>query len=96
MNVSTTNIDGLLIIKPTIYGDERGYFFESYREDSMKSNGIASNFVQDNQSLSSIIFHQYPFHKSDSEPIFLLPNIRIDQPIILYLITLIIMNNILI
>ncbi|MDG1720094.1 MAG: dTDP-4-dehydrorhamnose 3,5-epimerase [Bacteroidia bacterium] len=53
MNVSTTNIDGLLIIKPTIYGDERGHFFESYREDSMKSHGIASNFVQDNQSLSS-------------------------------------------
>jgi dTDP-4-dehydrorhamnose 3,5-epimerase len=53
MNVSTTNIDGLLIIKPTIYGDERGHFFESYREDFMKSHGITPNFVQDNQSLSS-------------------------------------------
>ena len=53
MNVSTTNIDGLLVIKPTIYGDERGYFFESYREDFMNSHGIKSNFVQDNQSSSS-------------------------------------------
>ena len=53
MNVLTTNIDGLLVIKPTIYGDERGYFFESYREDFMNSHGIKSNFVQDNQSLSS-------------------------------------------
>ena len=53
MNVSTTNIDGLLVIKPTVYGDERGHFFESYREDFMNSHGIKSNFVQDNQSLSS-------------------------------------------
>ncbi len=53
MDVTTTNIEGLLIIKPKVFGDERGYFFESFREDIMKSNGLTSKFVQDNQSMSS-------------------------------------------
>lgn len=53
MDVTTTNIEGLLIIKPKVFGDERGYFFESFREDIMKSNGVTSKFVQDNQSMSS-------------------------------------------
>ena len=53
MDVTTTNIEGLLIIKPRFFGDERGYFFESFREDIMKSNGVTSKFVQDNQSMSS-------------------------------------------
>ena len=53
MDVTTTNIEGLLIIKPRVFGDERGYFFESFREDIMKSNGVTSKFVQDNQSMSS-------------------------------------------
>jgi dTDP-4-dehydrorhamnose 3,5-epimerase len=53
MDVTTTNIEGLLIIKPRVFGDERGCFFESFREDIMKSNGVTSKFVQDNQSMSS-------------------------------------------
>ena len=53
MDITTTNIEGLLIIKPRVFGDERGYFFESFREDIMKSNGVTSKFVQDNQSMSS-------------------------------------------
>ena len=53
MDVTTTNIEGLLIIKPRVFGDERGYFFERFREDIMKSNGVTSKFVQDNQSMSS-------------------------------------------
>ena len=53
MDITTTNIEGLLIIKPKVFGDERGYFFESFREDIMKSNGVTSKFVQDNQSMSS-------------------------------------------
>jgi dTDP-4-dehydrorhamnose 3,5-epimerase len=53
MDVTTTNIEGLLIIKPKVFGDERGCFFESFREDIMKSNGVTSKFVQDNQSMSS-------------------------------------------
>jgi dTDP-4-dehydrorhamnose 3,5-epimerase len=53
MDVTTTNIEGLLVIKPKVFGDVRGYFFESFREDVMKSNDVASKFVQDNQSMSS-------------------------------------------
>ena len=53
MDVTTTNIKGLLVIKPEVFGDERGYFFESFRDDLMKSNGVSPKFVQDNQSMSS-------------------------------------------
>lgn len=53
MEVIETNIKDLLIIKPRVFADPRGYFFESYNADSFKLHGITSNFVQDNQSLSS-------------------------------------------
>jgi dTDP-4-dehydrorhamnose 3,5-epimerase len=52
MEIITTKISGLLIIKPSVFGDERGHFFESYRQDDLKNAGVESNFVQDNQSLS--------------------------------------------
>ena len=53
MEVIKTKIKDLLIIKPKVFADERGYFFESYNEDVFKKNGINANFVQDNQSLSN-------------------------------------------
>ena len=53
MEVIETNIKGLLIIKPKVFADPRGYFFESYNADVFKQHGITVNFVQDNQSLSS-------------------------------------------
>ncbi len=53
MNVFQTKIPGLFMIKPKIFEDERGFFFESYNEDKMKQNGINTRFVQDNQSTSS-------------------------------------------
>ncbi len=52
MNIVKTPFDGLLIIYPTIYKDERGYFFESYNEKIFESLGISVNFVQDNESCS--------------------------------------------
>lgn len=52
MKITTTPIDGLLVIEPQIFKDSRGYFFESYNQDKMKEAGIAFSFVQDNQSLS--------------------------------------------
>jgi dTDP-4-dehydrorhamnose 3,5-epimerase len=52
MELSTTYISGLLIIKPSVFGDERGHFFESYRQDALLAAGIELDFVQDNQSLS--------------------------------------------
>ena len=46
-------IDGLCIITPTVHGDSRGYFMETYNENDMKDAGIDVNFVQDNQSAST-------------------------------------------
>ena len=45
-------IDGILLIKPTCYHDERGSFTETYRQDTFKELGITTSFVQDNQSVS--------------------------------------------
>ena len=53
MEIIKTDIEGLLIIKPRVFEDERGYFFESWSKESFSTNGIDINFVQDNQSLSS-------------------------------------------
>ena len=52
MEVIKTPIEGLLVIKPRIFEDDRGHFFESWRNDSFKNIGLDLNFVQDNQSLS--------------------------------------------
>lgn len=46
-------IKGLCLITPKVFGDERGYFMETYNEMEMKEEGIDITFVQDNQSMSS-------------------------------------------
>lgn len=53
MEVIKTKIEGLLIIQPKVFADDRGYFFESYNEQVFNRNGINAVFVQDNQSLSN-------------------------------------------
>lgn len=53
MEVIETKIKGLLIVKPKVFADSRGYFFESYNEGVFKKHGIDVYFVQDNQSLSN-------------------------------------------
>lgn len=53
MNVITTELPGLLIIEPKVFGDSRGYFFEGYRVDRYKAAGIDADFVQDNFSRSA-------------------------------------------
>ncbi|MBP5534337.1 MAG: dTDP-4-dehydrorhamnose 3,5-epimerase [Alphaproteobacteria bacterium] len=52
MNFIKTAIDGVVIVEPRIFKDERGYFFESYNEAEFTKNGISNRFVQDNQSKS--------------------------------------------
>ena len=47
-----TSIEGVYIIEPTVFGDERGYFMETYQEKEFKEAGISGAFVQDNQSKS--------------------------------------------
>ena len=53
MEIIETHIKDLLIIKPKVFSDPRGYFFESFNEGVFKQNGITAHFVQDNQSLSN-------------------------------------------
>jgi dTDP-4-dehydrorhamnose 3,5-epimerase len=53
MNIETTPIKDLIIINPTIYNDDRGYFYESYNQRFFREKGIYTNFVQDNQSYST-------------------------------------------
>ena len=52
ITVETCEIEGLEIITPAVYGDERGYFYESYQYEDYKAAGIPEVFVQDNQSAS--------------------------------------------
>ncbi|MCC9071712.1 dTDP-4-dehydrorhamnose 3,5-epimerase [Flavobacterium sp. F-65] len=52
MKIVETFIKDLIIIEPTVFGDERGYFFESYNKTKFKDLGIDIDFVQDNQSFS--------------------------------------------
>ncbi len=52
MNVARTAIEGLLVIEPDIYRDERGYFFESFNSSRYREAGIPDAFVQDNVSVS--------------------------------------------
>ena len=47
-----TSIDGVCIIEPTVFGDERGYFMETYEKSDFEEIGITGEFVQDNQSRS--------------------------------------------
>lgn len=53
MNVITTPIHGLLILEPRVFADDRGYFFESFNEETFRAaTGFAGRFVQDNQAFS--------------------------------------------
>ena len=53
MEIIKTSIEGLLIIKPDVFKDERGYFFESYNKERFAKEGLTMDFVQDNESKSS-------------------------------------------
>lgn len=52
ITVTKAPIDGLYIIEPTVHGDERGYFVETYNQKDMQEAGLDMVFVQDNQSMS--------------------------------------------
>ncbi len=52
ITVETCEIEGLKVIIPTVFGDARGYFMETYQYEDFKAAGIDQVFVQDNQSAS--------------------------------------------
>ena len=53
ITVETCNIEGLKVITPKVFGDERGYFMETYNFNDFKEAGIDQVFLQDNQSSST-------------------------------------------
>lgn len=52
MEIEKTNIDGVLILKPRVFGDYRGYFMESFRQSFFNDNVRKTSFVQGNESFS--------------------------------------------
>ena len=75
MEVIKTDIEGVLIIEPKVFGDKRGYFFESFSQREFDEKvapllGHTINFVQDNESMSSygvmrgLHFQRPPFTRS--------------------------------
>lgn len=53
MNFINTNIEGLIIIEPKVFGDSRGYFFETFQKETFNSSIKETNFIQDNESKST-------------------------------------------
>lgn len=51
-NFIKTSIEGVIIVEPTVFGDDRGYFLETYQYNDFCEGGIDVTFVQDNQSKS--------------------------------------------
>ena len=52
MEALKTKLDGVLLLKPKVFGDDRGFFYESYNERTLVECGIDYHFVQDNHSRS--------------------------------------------
>jgi len=52
IKIIETSIEGLYELEPQVFGDDRGYFFESFRKEELEKLGIGVDFVQDNESFS--------------------------------------------
>ena len=65
-----TKLPGVVIIQPQVFGDSRGYFFESWKKETYEQAGITCEFVQDNESMSTygvmrgLHFQRPPFTQS--------------------------------
>ena len=53
LQIIETALPGVLIVKPRVFADPRGFFMETYRQNVLAEAGIRDNFVQDNHSRSS-------------------------------------------
>ena len=49
-SLKKTKLDGVVIIQPQIFGDNRGYFMETYKKKDFDEAGLEYDFIQDNQS----------------------------------------------
>ncbi|MEN0004121.1 MAG: dTDP-4-dehydrorhamnose 3,5-epimerase [Bacteroidota bacterium] len=52
MPFTATGIEGLIVVEPRVFADDRGYFYESYNAEKFKAGGITADFIQDNQAFS--------------------------------------------
>ena len=52
IKVTTCEIEGMYVVEPAVFGDDRGYFMETYNQRDMEEAGLNMAFVQDNQSMS--------------------------------------------
>ncbi|MDH3652152.1 MAG: dTDP-4-dehydrorhamnose 3,5-epimerase, partial [Saprospiraceae bacterium] len=52
MNIIETEIEGLFIVEPQVWTDDRGYFFETYQAQRYSEHGIRCQFIQDNEAFS--------------------------------------------
>ncbi|KAF2513547.1 dTDP-4-dehydrorhamnose 3,5-epimerase [Flavobacterium foetidum] len=92
MRLEETFIKDLVIIEPVVFGDDRGYFFESYNKTTFENLGINIDFVQDNQSFSKkgtlrgLHYQNPPFAQTklirvlDGEIIDVVVDLRRDSP----------------
>ena len=63
-NFIPTELPGVVVIEPTVFGDDRGYFMETYHQEAFAAAGIDKPFVQDNQRRSSKgVLRGVPFQK---------------------------------
>jgi dTDP-4-dehydrorhamnose 3,5-epimerase len=53
MKIIKTTLPGVIVIEPRVFGDQRGFFLETYRQDVLKEAGIDVDFIQDNHSRST-------------------------------------------
>ena len=67
MEIVKTPIEGLVIIQPKVFEDERGYFMESYKESFIKDNFPDIHFIQDNGQSSYSVFRGFHFQKKPYE-----------------------------
>ena len=63
MKISKTDIEGVLVIEPRVFEDERGYFFESYNQAKMVEAGLNYNFIQ-------VIYTFQEFSKGKTQILF--------------------------
>ena len=73
MKIIDTALNEVKLIEPQVFGDNRGWFYESYSYEKLKSGGIDVNFVQDNRSYSKekgtlIMESSFGFYSFINEP----------------------------
>jgi dTDP-4-dehydrorhamnose 3,5-epimerase len=92
MELIATGFTDLVILKPNLFGDNRGYFYESFNKQTLKKLGINCNFVQDNESSSrygvirGLHYQLVPFSQSklvrvlEGEIYYVAVDLRIGSP----------------